>query len=85
MTTAKNRSQLGLERLQIAHKIAELNKAYGAIPRGAQGSSSVGREIRKLVERQTELEAQLEQPSAEATSDGDSTNQSQPKPERKLP
>ena len=64
MTASKTRSQLGLERLQIAHKIAELNKAYGAIPRGAQGSSSVGKEIQKLVERQAELVAELDKPEA---------------------
>lgn len=51
--------------MQLAHKIAELNKAYGAIPRGAQGSSSVGKEIAKLVRRRAELEAELEANSTE--------------------
>jgi hypothetical protein len=60
MTAKRTRSQVGLEHLQIAHKIAELNKAYGAIPRGAQGSNSVGREIAKLVKRQADLQAELD-------------------------
>lgn len=60
MTAKRSRSQVGLEHMQLAHKIAELNKAYGAIPRGAQGSSSVGREIAKLVKRQSDLQAELE-------------------------
>ena len=60
MTAKKTRSQVGLEHLQIAHKIAELNKAYGAIPKGAQGSNSVGREIAKLVKRQADLQAELD-------------------------
>jgi len=45
MTPKRKRSQVGLEHLQLAHKIAELNKAYGAIPR---------------VKRQSELQAELD-------------------------